>query len=139
MRRIHFPLWLNAAFVYLLLYAPIAVVVIYSFNSAPRGGPWRGFTTEWYVTLFSSPDKLSAVANTLILASVSTAISTVVGTLLGYGLSRFAFPGRKLFSWLIYIPVMIPDIVAAVAMLMFFSLLRDRMGLFELGLPTMIV
>lgn len=139
MKRPSLPLWLNAAFVYLLLYAPIAIIILYSFNSSRRGGPWRSFTTEWYQTLFESPEKLSAVRNTVILALASTTVATVLGTLLGYGLSRYSFPGKRLFSWLIYIPVIIPDIVAAVAMLMFFSLVRDAIGMFELGLPTMIV
>jgi spermidine/putrescine transport system permease protein len=94
---------------------------------------------SWCGTLFSSAEKLSAVRNTLVLATVSTAISTVLGTMLGYGLSRYSFRGKKLFSWLMYIPLMIPGIVMAVAMLMFFALARTWLGLFELGLPTMIV
>jgi spermidine/putrescine transport system permease protein len=138
-KRRSLALWVNAVVVYLFLYAPIAVVIAYSFNSAKRGGPWRGFTTEWYVTLWSSPEKLSAVRNTLMLALTSTAISTVLGTLLGYGLSRYSFPGKRVVSWLMYVPVVIPDIVAAVAMLMLFALLRHGLGLFELGLPTMII
>lgn len=132
-------LWVTSVLLYGFIYAPIAVVMIYSFNSAKRGGPWRGFTTEWYATLFHSSEKLSALWNTLILATVSTAVATVVGTLLGYGLRRYSFPGKPLFSWCLYIPIMVPDIVAAVAMLMFFALLRDLLGLFELGLPTMIM
>jgi spermidine/putrescine transport system permease protein len=139
MKRSSFLLWLNAALIYLLLYAPIAVVVAYSFNAARHGGPWRGFTTEWYATLLNSPEKLSAVRNTLILAVTSTAISTLLGTLLGYGLSRYSLPGKSFFSWLIYIPIVIPDIVAAVALLMFFSLVRTWFGIFELGLATMII
>jgi spermidine/putrescine transport system permease protein len=139
MKRASLPLWLNALVIYLLLYAPIAVVIVYSFNSAPHGGPWRGFTTEWYATLLNSPEKLSAVRNTLILAITSTTISTVFGTLLGYGLSRYALPGKRLFSWLIYIPIVIPDIVAAVALLMFFSLARTWFRIFDLGLTTMII
>lgn len=138
MKRLSIPLWLSAAFLYVFIYTPIAVVIVYSFNAAKRGGPWRGFSTEWYRTLFDSPEKLSALWNTLILAGVSTAMSTVLGTLLGYGLRRYAFPGKQLLSWLMYIPIMIPDIVAAVAMLMFFAMLRDALGVFELGLPTMI-
>jgi spermidine/putrescine transport system permease protein len=130
---------LSAGFLYLFLYTPIAVVIVYSFNAAKRGGPWRGFTTEWYATLLHSPEKLAALQNTVVLAVVSTAVSTVLGTLLGYGLSRYSFPARKVFSWLLYIPVIIPDIVAAVAMLMFYSLVRDRLGLMELGLTTMII
>ncbi len=139
MKRPSLPLCLNAVVLYVFLYAPIVVVIVYSFNSARRGGPWRGFTTEWYATLFHSPEKLSAVTNTVILAVASTAISTVLGTLLGYGLSRFSFPGKKLFSWLMYIPVVVPDIVAAVAMLMFCSFVRNWTGLLELGLTTMII
>lgn len=139
MKRLSPALWLNAVALYIFLYAPIVVVIVYSFNSAKRGGPWRGFTTEWYATLFSSSEKLSAITNTLILAVASTAISTVLGTLLGYGLSRFSFPGKQLFSWLMYIPVVVPDIVAAVAMLMFYGLIRNWTGLLELGLSTMII
>src|SRR3954464_14065487 len=139
MRRPTTSLWLAAGILYLFLYAPIAVVIAYSFNSARHGGPWRSFTTEWYATLLDSPDKLSAVRNTLVLGVTSTVISTVLGTMLGYGLSRYSFPGKKLFSWLMYVPVAIPDIVAAGAMLMFFSLARDTLGLFELGMPTMII
>ena len=129
----------TALALYVFLYAPIVMVVVYSFNAAKRGGPWRGFTTEWYATLLHSPDKLSAIRNTLVLAVASTAVSTVLGSMLGYGLSRYSFPGKRWFSWLMYVPVVIPDIVAAVAMLMFFSLLRNLVGLFELGLPTMII
>jgi spermidine/putrescine transport system permease protein len=138
-KRPSLPLWTSAVLLYVFLYAPILVVITYSFNSAKRGGPWRGFTTEWYGTLLNSPEKLAAVRNTLILALASTAVSTVLGTLLGYGLSRHSFPGKRLFAWLMYIPVVLPDIVAAVAMLMFFSMLRNLLGLFELGLSTMII
>lgn len=139
MKRPSLPLWLNAAVVYLFLYAPIVVVILYSFNAARRGGPWQGFTTEWYATLFHSSEKLSAVMNTLILAGTSTAVSTVLGTLLGYGLSRFQFRGQRLFSWLMYVPLVVPDIVAAIAMLMFYSLIRNLTGFLELGLGTMIL
>jgi len=135
------PLWGTAIAVYLFLYAPIAVVAVYSFNSARYGGPWQGFSAAWYGKLFDSPDKLDAAKNTLELGLTSTAISTLLGTLLGYGLSRYRFPGKKVFSRLMYIPVVIPDIVMAIAMLMFFSLLRERLGLslFELGMSTMIL
>jgi spermidine/putrescine transport system permease protein len=138
-RKPSLPLWLWAAAIFVFLYAPIAVVIVYSFNSARHGGPWQGFTTGWYGKLFDSREKIDAAKNTLILGLASTGIATVLGTLLGYGLSRYRFPGKKLFSRLMYIPVVIPDIVMAIAMLMFFSLIRDQMGLFELGMTTMIV
>ncbi len=139
MRKPSLSLWLWAAVLFVFLYAPIAVVMVYSFNSARHGGPWAGFTLDWYAKLFDSREKLDAAKNTLILGLTSTGIATVLGTLLGYGLSRYRFPGKKLFSRLMYIPVVIPDIVMAIAMLMFFSLVRERLGLFELGMTTMIV
>jgi spermidine/putrescine transport system permease protein len=124
---------------YLFMYAPIVVVIVFSFNDAKHGGPWRGFTTAWYQRLLDSPDKLAAARNTLVLAVASTAVATVLGTMLGYGLSRYRFPGKKLFSWLMYIPIMIPDIVMAVAMLSFFAVLNRLVGLLELGMVTMIL
>jgi spermidine/putrescine transport system permease protein len=137
-KRVSLPLWLASAFMYVFMYAPIVVVIVFSFNAAKYGGPWRGFTTQWYTTLIHSPDKIAAAKNTLILGVVSTLIATALGTGLGYGLSRFWFPGKRLFSFLMYIPVMIPDIVMAVAMLSFYALIRSWTGLFELGMVTMI-
>lgn len=139
MRRLSLGIWIRAVLIYLFLYAPIAVVVVYSFNAAKHGGPWRGFTTEWYAHLGQSPEKISAVINTVIVAGVSTAIATVLGTLLGFGLSRHEFRGKNLLTWVMYLPVVIPDIVAAVAMLMFFAALRGLLGWFELGRSTMII
>lgn len=124
---------------YLFMYAPIVVVIVFSFNSAKHGGPWRGFTTEWYANLLRSPDKIAAAENTLIVGVVSTLVATALGTMLGYGLNRYRFPGKRLFSLLMYIPVVIPDIVMAVAMLSFYAVVRDWLGLFQLGMTTMII
>jgi spermidine/putrescine transport system permease protein len=138
-RRNRWWLALVSGLLYVFLYAPIAVVVVYSFNAAKHGGPWRGFTTQWYATLLDNEEKLAAARNTLELGLVSTAIATALGTGLGYGLQRYRFPGKKIFSFLMYIPVVIPDIVMAVAMLMFYALVRNALGLFELGMTTMIL
>jgi spermidine/putrescine transport system permease protein len=131
--------WFVAGLLYLFLYAPIAVVMVYSFNTARYGSNWQGFTFQWYVRLWDNEPAMSAALNTVILAVTSTLIATGLGTLLGFGLSRYRFPGRKAFAWLMYIPVFIPDIVMAVALLMFYAFVRSWLGLFELGLPTMIV
>jgi spermidine/putrescine transport system permease protein len=139
MKRVTRPLWITSVLLYAFMYAPIAVVIVYSFNAAKYGGPWRGFTTEWYVKLFNTPQKIEAAWNTLVLAGASTAVATALGTLLGLGLNRYAFPGKKLFTWLMYIPVVIPDIVMAVALLLFYGLVRDALGLFQLGMTTMVI
>jgi spermidine/putrescine transport system permease protein len=145
---------LFAALLFLFLYAPLVVVVVFSFNDARHGAVWRGFTTEWYVKLLDTnpnnlnltdgdrrlaAEKRAALRNTLIVAGASTLVATVLGTMLGYGLSRYWFPGKKLFSWLMYIPVVIPDIVMAVAMMLFYRLAFDAIGIFKLGLTTMII
>ena len=139
MRRHSFPLAASAGLLYLFLYAPIAVVIVYSFNAARHGGPWTGFTTEWYRRLLQDRQALSAAENTLWLGVCSTAISTVLGTMLGYGWNRFRFPGQRAVGALLYVPVFIPDIILAVALLLFYSLVRAGLGLFALGLTTMVL
>jgi len=139
MKRWSLPLSLTSAVLYLFLYAPIAVVVIYSFNTARFGAGWKGFTTKWYGALLGDSQALAAAKTTLLLALVSTAISTALGTLLGYGLGRYRFPGRKFAARFLYLPVFVPDIVMAVALLLFYSLVRGWFEFFELGLFTMVL
>jgi spermidine/putrescine transport system permease protein len=127
----------GAVLLYMFLYAPIVVVIVYSFNAARFGAGWTGFTTKWYGALWENEAARQAARNTLTLALCSTTISTVLGTLLGYGLSRYEFPGKKSVARLLYVPVFIPDVVLAVALLLAYSLVRQWLGLFELGLTTM--
>ncbi len=133
--------WLQliAAALYLFLYAPMAVVIVYSFNAARFGAEWTGFTTQWYGALLANPAALSAAKNTLLLGVFSTVVSTVLGTLLAFGLSRYDFPGRHVFARLLYVPVFVPDVVLAVALLLTYSLFRNSLGFPALGLGTMIL
>ena len=130
---------LFASALYIFLYAPIVVVMVYSFNAARFGASWTGFTTKWYGALLENSAALAATKNTLIVAGSSTVIATALGTLLGFGLTRFDFPGRKIFDRVLYVPVFIPDIVLAVALLLFYSLLRTALPFFELGLTTIVL
>jgi spermidine/putrescine transport system permease protein len=144
MKRLSWPLWLTSSLLYVFMYAPLVVVIIFSFNAARHGGPWTGFTTRWYTSLLTDSQKQDATWNTLIVAGASTLVATALGTMLGYGMSRYWFPGKKLFSLAMYIPVMIPDIVMAVAMLAFFKLLMDALSLLhisflQMGLTTMTI
>lgn len=130
---------LFAAALYVFIYAPIVVVMVYSFNAARFGAGWQGFTLKWYAALWQNSAALAAAKNTLIVAGASTAIATVLGTLLGFGLTRFHFPGRRWFDQVLYVPVFIPDIVLAVSLLLFYSLLRLVLPVLELGYATMIL
>jgi spermidine/putrescine transport system permease protein len=121
-------LGLHATLVYALLYLPIVVLVVYSFSDARYSMVWGGFTTRWYVALAQNADLHRALATTLVLAGTSTAIATVLGTAGAIGIARLR-PGRKraLAETFFYLPVIVPDLVLALALLLFFVLL--------LGLP----
>jgi spermidine/putrescine transport system permease protein len=139
MKRTSFSLKITAAVLYAFLWAPILVIVAFSFNASRLGVAWGGFSMKWYRALAENSQALAAMKNTLLLAVISTAISTLLGAMLGYGLSRFQTRGTKAINSLLYIPVFIPDIVMAVSLLLFYSLLRRWLGFWELGLSTMIL
>ena len=139
MKRPGLRLGLVAALLYGFLYVPLAAVVVASFNAARFGAEWRGFTLEWYRTLGGDAQAWAATRCTLEVALASTLVATVLGTLLGYGLERGRFPGRDACHWLLQIPVFLPDIVLAVALLLFYAAAEQLMGGPERGRLTMIL
>lgn len=122
--------WLGsyAILAYIFLYLPIVMVVIYSFNDSRLGGVWQGFTLSWYQTLFANELVLQATQNTFFVAIVSTLISTIIGTLLGVGLARYVFPGKRIFLWFMYVPVVIPEIIMAVSLIIFYNIISANSG-----------
>jgi spermidine/putrescine transport system permease protein len=127
-------LWLNThlGLVYVFLYVPILVLIVLSFNKSGLPTAWTGFSTEWYGKLIANPKILSAAGNSLIVAVVSTVISTAIGTLLAMGLEE----GRP-SPWLdalVAAPMIIPDIVLAIALLSFYTLLNMSLGLHSIVL-----
>jgi spermidine/putrescine transport system permease protein len=115
---------------YVFLYLPIVILVIYSFNASRyASGVWRGFSVQWYTSLFSNEAIGTALKNTLIVASASTLISTVFGTMVALAMERYRFPGKLAFDALLYLPIIIPDIAMAVMLLLFFVLGHARLGL----------
>ena len=122
---------------YVFLYAPIAVVVLQSFNRAPRGTEWHGFTTEWYRTLAHNEPVQHATVITLALAAMSTVVSTTLGTLLALALRRGSFFGKRFAEATLQSVIVVPDIVMAVGLLMFYALLRRWTDALAPGLFTM--
>ncbi|MDX1906531.1 MAG: ABC transporter permease [Bacteroidia bacterium] len=112
----------------LFLYLPVLVLVIYSFNDARLSMQWSGFTLRWYGELFSSREHVRAILNTLTVSLTSTLVATVLGTLLAWGLYRYQFRGKRWLETLVYLPVVIPDILMAVALLLFYAVLQARLG-----------
>ncbi len=117
-------LHLNAYALLIFLYAPIVILVIYSFNASQRGAVWTGFTLDWYIKLFHNRAIGRAVEVTLWVGFWSTFLSTVFGTLAALALERFGrFRGRLTFDAVLYLPIIIPDIVMAISTLLFFVVL----------------
>ncbi len=115
--------------VYVFLYLPIFILVIFSFNKARIGSVWTGFTLDWYRELLKDTSILSALKNSLIVAVVSTFISTIIGTLVAFAMSRFGFPGKRAFDSILYMPIIMPDILMGISLLTFYVLIRFTLGL----------
>lgn len=118
--------------VYAFLFLPIIILVIYSFNSSSMNIIFEKFTFSWYKELFNNSDLISSFINTLIVAGVSTIISTIVGTISAYGLYKYEFPFKKLINGLIYIPIVIPEIVLGISLLSIFTLMKLELSLFTI-------
>jgi spermidine/putrescine transport system permease protein len=114
---------LNATLAYSFLYLPIAVLVVFSFSASRYASIWGGFSLEWYAKLFHNPDIFQALLNSLLIAAATTLIATVLGTLAAVGLERL--PDRRRASHYdaaLTLPILVPDIVQAIALLLFFVL-----------------
>ncbi|MDA3919544.1 MAG: ABC transporter permease [Salinisphaera sp.] len=125
--------------VVIFLYLPLFVVVLFSFNEANTAARFTHFSLKWYGQLFSDDTVLGAFKNSLILAITSSAISTVMGTMLGYGM--YTHRRRRLgwLVWLIYLPIVMPDIVYGISEMSFFTSIYNMLGILRPGLGTMII
>ncbi|MCZ7534063.1 MAG: ABC transporter permease [Acidimicrobiia bacterium] len=128
----------NAWLVFAFLYAPIVVLAVFSFNDNNNVGIWTEFSFRWYGEMFQNAPVMNALKNSLIVAAVSTTVSTVLGTATAVALERYRFRGQRLFDGLVYMPVIIPDVTMAVMMLLFFASAFRMTGGFGLsfGLGT---
>ncbi len=115
-------LGLNAVLALFFLYAPILVLVIFSFNDSKLAARWEGFTLRWYGSLLQNESILHATRNSLVVALISTALATVFGTMTALAMERFRFRGRRVYDGLLYLPIINPEIVTGVSLLAFFSL-----------------
>jgi spermidine/putrescine transport system permease protein len=126
---------LNPIFGYFFLWAPILLLVIFSFNDSRSVGVWRGFTTRWYQNIFqgvmgdearfSTGLMLDSLQNSIIIALIATLIATSLGTMVALSLVRGNYPGKKLVDSLLYLPVVIPEITQGISLLIFFNVIFD--------------
>ena len=131
-------MWVSPFLVYLFLWVPIVVLIVFSFNDGASVSVWNGFTTRWYENIlnntitagtesarFQTGLLLRAVRNSLIVAVAATLVATALGTMLALALARGRFPGRKTLDSLFYLPVVIPDITQGVSLAVFFNLVFE--------------
>lgn len=125
---------LYAVLIFAFIYLPIVVMVVFSFNDQRNNYYWNGFTLEWYKVLFTESDLLQYLINSLIVAIVATLISIIVGVLGAMGLMRFEFKLKQAINSSLYIPIVIPEVVLGISLLMLYD-----MANFPLGLMSMIL
>jgi len=145
--RSKFPLALTL-FILVFLYIPLVQVTIASFNASKYGGPWLGYTLKWYTKLFHETAIWEALVNTLVIASISTVISTILGTMAALAIHRAKGKWATAWQILIQTPLVVPDILLGISMLLLFVLvislcngtLQALFGFqFELGMTTIII
>lgn len=117
---------------YTFIYIPIAVSIVFSINDQKKNTSWQGFTLDWWQQLFADSDIWQVVLNTLIVALVSTAFATVIGTLGAVGMVRHEFKGKQLLNSAVYVPIVIPEIVLAVALLCIYIKVDFPLGLWSI-------
>jgi spermidine/putrescine transport system permease protein len=113
---------LNVLLTFIFLYAPIIVMSIFSFNASRQMQVWMGFTLDWYARMIADERVRVAAQNSLVIALVSTMVSTVIGTLTALALERTRFRVKRMYEAAMYLPIIVPEIVMAIALLVFFNL-----------------
>ena len=122
-----------AILAFVLLYAPIVTLVAYSFNASDSAALWGGFSLRWYASAWENETVQGAAVRSLVIATFASLIATTLATLAALGTARRRFRGRTAVFALINQPLMVPEIVTAVALLIFFSWIRQATGYGGLG------
>ncbi len=122
----------------LFLYIPIFVLIVYSFNSSKSYTNWTGFTTHWYRQLLQNEQIMRALLNTIIIAFVSSIVATGLGTTAAIGIYRMKNRPRSLIMNITYIPIINPEIITGVSLMLFFRVFVDVLNL-KFGFFTLII
>lgn len=133
MKRSKFPI-IMMALVLAFFYLPILVLVINSFNASAFGGEWGGWSLKWYKRLFHQPEIWLALKNTLFIAVTATLVSSVLGTTAALALHLYQSKLQRVHYSLIYTPLVIPDILTGMSLLLFFVAIGLELGLFTIFL-----
>ena len=121
-----------AALIYLFLYAPILILIVFSFNASKSRGNWAGFTLNWYLELFQDRQIMKALYYTMVIAVLSAIIATVIGTAAAIGIHNMKRLKKTIVMNLTYIPVVNPDIVTGLSLMLLFIFTNLQLGFVSL-------
>ncbi|WNC13531.1 ABC transporter permease [Brevibacillus brevis] len=116
--------WLMLVFLYL----PIAILMIYSFNDSRINAVWSGFTWKWYLSLFDNRQVMQALGNSLSIGIISSVLATVLGTAASLAVKHYSARWRTVVNGLVYLPIVIPEIMMGLALLVLFSQIHMELG-----------
>jgi spermidine/putrescine transport system permease protein len=130
------------------MYAPLLVLIVYSLTPTEYGVSWQGFTLKWYQAVFDNKNIQNALKVSLIVAIPCVLISTAIGTITALTLYRSRFMGRALYQGILYIPLIMPDLVIGISLLLFFTFIKLKLGIltillahvsFSIPLTTLVI
>jgi spermidine/putrescine transport system permease protein len=134
--------------VYLFMYAPLLVLIVFSLTPTEYGVTWEGFTLKWYKAVFDNKNIQDALKVSLIIAIPTVLISTAIGTITAFTLYRHRFLGRALYQGALYIPLVMPDLVIGISLLLFYTSISLDLGIltillahisFSIPLTTLVI
>ncbi|WP_346870190.1 ABC transporter permease [Clostridium sp. UBA5119] len=114
--------------IFIFLYAPIFALALFSFNDSKSMARWQGFTFKWYQQLFHNDRIISALITTVVVAILASAIATVIGTISAIGIDRMRGPKKAMLLNINYLPVLNPDIVTAIGLMILFIFFNIKLG-----------
>lgn len=120
--------WIYLSIVYLFLYVPLIILIVFSFNSASSGTSWKGFSLKWYESLFNNQQLMEGTLNSLIIGVTSATFVTIIGTFAAVTLFRFRFFGKNFIVSMLYVLIISPDIVMGISLLLLFQFIGMGLG-----------
>jgi spermidine/putrescine transport system permease protein len=134
MKRISWLLGLWTALVMVFFYLPIAILIGFSFNTSRLNILWEGFTLDWYAAIWRDGVLVQSLNNSLIVATITTVLAVALGTGGAWLLYRYRFPGLRLWQTLIFIPMIVPEVIMGVSLLILYVVIN-----LELGYSTIVI
>ena len=128
-------LWVLSILTLIFLWAPMILIIVFSFSGNKYGSSWEGFTLKWYVKLFTNDQVRDALMRSLIVAGVTVVVATLIGTITAYGLYKLNFKGKQFLRTSILLPIVFPAVVTGAALLVFYT----RFIHIPLGYPSIII